>query len=30
MVSGNDDVDGDANTDTCVIDAGDTVTSCER
>jgi Ca2+-binding RTX toxin-like protein len=29
-VSGNDTVDGDTNTDTCVIDAGDSVTSCER
>ena len=28
-VSGNDTVDGGANTDTCVIDAGDSVTSCE-
>jgi Ca2+-binding RTX toxin-like protein len=28
-VSGNDTVDGGANTDTCVIDAGDPVTSCE-
>ena len=28
-VSGNDEVDGGANTDTCVIDAGDSVTSCE-
>jgi Ca2+-binding RTX toxin-like protein len=28
-VSGNDDVDGGDNTDTCVIDAGDTVNSCE-
>ena len=29
-VSGNDTVDGDFNTDTCVIDAGDTVFSCEQ
>ena len=28
-VSGNDEVDGGANTDTCVIDAGDSVTNCE-
>jgi Ca2+-binding RTX toxin-like protein len=29
-VSGNDTVDGGFNTDTCVIDAGDTVFSCEQ
>jgi Ca2+-binding RTX toxin-like protein len=28
-VSGNDTVDGGQNTDTCVIDAGDTVYNCE-
>src|SRR5205085_11213640 len=28
-VAGNDSVDGEANTDTCVIDAGDTVANCE-
>ncbi|MDP9243400.1 MAG: hypothetical protein M3O84_09550 [Actinomycetota bacterium] len=28
-VSGNDSVDGGANTDTCVIDAGDANTNCE-
>ena len=28
-VSGNDTVDGGVNTDTCVIDAGDTVSNCE-
>jgi Ca2+-binding RTX toxin-like protein len=29
-VSGNDTVDGDFGTDTCVIDAGDTAVSCEQ
>jgi len=29
-VSGNDTVDGGANTDTCVIDAGDTNVNCEK
>ena len=28
-VSGNDTADGGNNTDTCIIDAGDTTTSCE-
>ena len=29
-VSGNDQLDGGANTDECIIDAGDTVSSCEE
>ncbi len=29
-VSGNDTVDGGDNTDTCIIDAGDTVSNCEQ
>ena len=28
-VSGNDSVDGGVNTDTCRVDAGDTVNNCE-